>query len=99
MEYVDIQFDWFGFDQTSKINRSKAAESKQNKQEFSHTVIPPFKFALFKHKFYRKKLHASAGFEHGPSEYKASTPTTWPQPPPRPNGYFHETLLYIQQLL
>ena len=38
-------FDWFGFDQTSKtaLNAkylSKAAESTQNKQEVSRTVIP-----------------------------------------------------------
>ena len=42
---ADLMFDWFGFDQTSKtaLNAkylSKAAESKQNKQEVSRTVVP-----------------------------------------------------------
>ena len=41
---ADLLFDWFGFDQTSKasccyFNVRKAAESKQNKQEASCTVI------------------------------------------------------------
>ena len=44
---ADLQFDWFVFDKTSKtVNISKTADSKQNKQEVSHTVILPLKLVF-----------------------------------------------------
>ena len=47
---ADLLFDWFGFDKTSKTfvqsTNIKATESKQNKQEVSHTVILPLKLVF-----------------------------------------------------
>ena len=43
----DLLFDWFGFNQSSEADvnsaEAKAAESKQNKQEVSRTMILPLK--------------------------------------------------------
>ena len=43
---ADLLFDWFGFDQTSKFNISKAAKSKQNKQDVSQKIALPLKLVF-----------------------------------------------------